>query len=720
MDRMQTEINEEFQLAVDFILQTNRSLFLTGKAGTGKTTFLKYILQKTTKNAVVVAPTGVAAINAGGVTMHSFFQLPFNPFVPEVTYFTGPGKQYADPHSLFETTHFNSSKIKLYKSLELLVIDEVSMVRCDMLDCIDVILRRFRKSALPFGGVQVLFIGDLFQLPPVAREWDLLKNYYESPFFFSARVIQNDQPVYIELQKIYRQNEMRFIQLLNRLRNNEMNEDDYNLLQEHYAANFIDDRNDYITLTTHNYKAEKVNDAELRKLETEPFVFKAEVSGDFPESMYPMEYQLQLKAGAQVMFIKNDSDPMKRYFNGKLATITSINENTIQVKCKEDELLIEVEKETWNNIRYRINPETNAIEEEVIGHFTHYPLRLAWAITIHKSQGLTFKKAIIDAGQAFAAGQVYVALSRCVDLEGIILQSRILPHAVKTDERILAFEQSQKSTRVYALALEAERRKYRQQVLMEAFDWSGITHSIKELNELMQQLKTDASLFERSALFDDTKIERQLELIEKLAVKANNAISRENDQELIELMQRAIPYFCSSIKADLIEPFQAHVKEMQHRTGTKGYLKKALPLALVWEAKIKHLEHLDFNGIRFYSGPSFITEEAAIKLTDAKATKAEKGATYQETLHLYKAGKTVAEIAALRNLAPGTIEGHLAKLVALNELDIFTFLNEQQILKIAEIALQPGYEKSSAVKEHFRDAFSYSQIRMALDYVKNK
>jgi len=718
---MNTEINAEFKVAAEFVLQTSQNLFLTGKAGTGKTTFLKYILSQTIKNTVVVAPTGVAAINAGGVTMHSFFQLPFSPFIPEVAHFGSAMRDTVDPHSLFETVRFNTSRIKLYKSLQLLIIDEVSMLRADLLDCIDTVLRRFRKSQLPFGGVQVLFIGDLFQLPPIAREWDLLKDYYETPFFFSARVLKNNPPMYIELKKIYRQNEMRFIQLLNRLRNNELTEDDFELLQERYDANQMIDRDDYITLTTHNSKAEKVNTSELQQIDATAYSFEAEVKGDFPETMFPMETTLTLKQGAQVMYIKNDSDLSKRYFNGKLGTVKRINENSIVVISKDDQSELEVPKETWENKKYKLDLTTNKIEEEVVGRFMHYPLRLAWAITIHKSQGLTFQKAIIDAGQSFAAGQVYVALSRCVSLNGIILQSRILPHAVRTDERILEFEASQKSIDTIAASLEEEKRKYRQTFLMQAFDWNGIELSIHELAELMgAQSVTDTAASLPLLQSFKSKLNRHRELLIKLELKLQTAINQQRDTDLIDLMQRAIPYFCKSLKEEWIQPINEYLQEQSLKSKSKGYVKKMIPIAKVWELKIAELENLDYEGIRFYSGASFIDTNTILNEPIKTIEKLPKGATFKETLYQFLAGKSIPEISKERNLAPGTVEGHLVKLVASKDLDIHLFLTDEQIQLIAETARRADTDKVTPIVELLNGTFSFYQVKMALQFVSEK
>jgi len=421
--------NQMFQLAADLVNQSSSNIFLTGKAGTGKTTFLRYIKENCAKQLAVVAPTGVAAINAGGVTMHSFFQLPFSPFIPEVGGFNKQNEETTNKNGLLSKLRMTTEKKKILQELELLIIDEISMVRCDMLDAVDTVLRHTRRrNNERFGGVQVLFIGDMFQLPPVIKEhdWRLLKDFYSSPYFFDSLVIKEELPVYIEFDKIYRQSEEKFINVLNQLRNNQLDDDGRSLLERRFAPDFKRTKDDgYIILTTHNERARNKNETELNSLTNKSFSYRAEIGGDFPASAYPVEEQLLLKVGSQVMFIKNDTERIKRYFNGKIGIVTELENDKILVQCEDETEEIEVKKEKWENIRYTVDKKSRQLNEEVLGSFTQFPLRLAWAITIHKSQGLTFDKVIIDAGEAFAPGQVYVALSRCTTLDGIVLQSAI-------------------------------------------------------------------------------------------------------------------------------------------------------------------------------------------------------------------------------------------------------------------------------------------------------
>lgn len=477
--------NEMFQLAVQLVNQSNRNIFLTGKAGTGKTTFLKYIRENSPKQMAIVAPTGVAAINAGGVTIHSFFQLPISPFIPGSKGY-GRNDEIADRHSLLSRLRINSEKRKVIQELELLVIDEISMVRCDTLDAIDTVLRHVRQRNFErFGGVQVLFIGDMYQLPPVvpSQEWQILSQYYEGPYFFDSKVLEEQPPVYIEFNKIYRQRDEQFIRVLNQVRNNELDSESMKILDSRFSPNFRRNKNDgYIILTTHNYKADLINREELEKIAEKAATYRAEISGEFPEKAYPADEQLLLKAGAQVMFIKNDAaDKGKRYFNGKIGTIKRFEDGKVIVQCKDEEHEIEVTRETWNNIRYTLNNTSRNLEEEVLGSFMQFPLRLAWAITIHKSQGLTFEKAIIDAEEAFAAGQVYVAISRCTNLPGLILKTPIRSSSLHSDDRIVAFSKSQSSLKGLENEVEKARRNYELTILQSVFDFGVAAENCRVL-----------------------------------------------------------------------------------------------------------------------------------------------------------------------------------------------------------------------------------------------
>ena len=465
--------NPELQLAYDFVQYTSKNVFLTGKAGTGKTTFLHDFKKNTPKRMIVTAPTGVAAINAGGVTLHSFFQMPFGPYIPG-----------SDVQRQAEQRRFSREKINIIRGLDLLVIDEISMVRADLLDGVDAVLRRYKQRHLPFGGVQLLMIGDLHQLAPVVKEqeWELLKPYYDSCYFFSSNALKQTDMISIELKHIYRQSDERFIQLLNRVRDNRLDSDTLQALNTRCMPGLKgDEKDDYITLTTHNRSADDINNRQMQALNSKPFTFQAGIEGDYPEYSYPAAAQLTLKKGAQVMFVRNDSSADKLYFNGKIGKITHLDKHSISVKCPDDDEDIPVEPVSWENIKYTLNPISKEITEEVIGKFVQYPLRLAWAITIHKSQGLTFERAIIDANAAFSHGQVYVALSRCKTFEGMVLSTPISPQAVKTDFTVAQFVDQAGRHPPTREQLDSAKILYQQNLLMECFDYQALASSLRNL-----------------------------------------------------------------------------------------------------------------------------------------------------------------------------------------------------------------------------------------------
>ncbi len=488
--------NPELQLAEEFVQHTNCTIFLTGKAGTGKTTFLHRIKQQSHKRLVITAPTGVAAINAGGVTLHSFFQMPFGPFIPG-------SEAHTSQH------RFSKVKKNIIKSLDLLIIDEISMVRADLLDGVDSVLRRYRGSDLPFGGVQLLMIGDLHQLAPVVKEteWQLLRSYYDSPYFFSSTALRRLEMLPIELVHIYRQSDSHFIELLNRVRDNRLDAPTLEQINSRYLPDFSPEEDaGYITLCTHNSRADAINRNKLSALQGRVRSFAAELDGDFPEHTYPVASSLELKTGAQVMFARNDTGTDKRYFNGKIGKITAIFEDMIEVQCPDEPGTIEVGQATWENIEYTVNQETAEISQKIIGTFKQYPLKPAWAITIHKSQGLTFDKAIIDAQAAFAPGQVYVALSRCRTFEGMVLSSPLMPSSVKSDATVQRFMAEACAQVPTAEKLALEKGRYQRILLLECFDFQSLQRHLGRLTGL---LRGNASIIQVQAGADIGEVQQQ-------------------------------------------------------------------------------------------------------------------------------------------------------------------------------------------------------------------
>jgi hypothetical protein len=729
--------NIHFELATAFVNQTGRHIFLTGKAGTGKTTFLRFIRENGYKKTAVAAPTGVAAINAGGVTLHSLLQIPFNQFVP--TFSTGWDSGLLNRNTILRQLKMSSEKQELLRELELLIIDEASMVRADLLDAADTILRYVRQQPQqPFGGLQVLYIGDLYQLPPVVKEgeWNLLKEYYESPYFFDAQVMKETPLVYIELDKIYRQQDATFVNILNNIRNNTVTTADLDLLHQRFKPNFEAPADDfYITLTTHNFKAGQINQEQLQELNTLSHRFEAALEGDFNENSYPAEKLLELKKGSQVMFIKNDTNEPKRYFNGKIGVVDSIEKDEILIRFAGEKGLIKAEKETWENIRYAYNKDSDSVEEEKLGSFTQYPLRLAWAITIHKSQGLTFTRAIIDAGSAFAAGQVYVALSRLTDMEGLVLHTRIQQGAIFTDHRIERVLQYAASNETLQTLLQTESREYAGQLLLRVYDWQKMVREFADFHNDMdgRQIPEREKAMGLSHGFTQQVLQQQ-QTCEKFVPQLEDLLRQSQQQneygQLHDRVSKAAQYFEPLIK-NMQQQIEQHIQEYRVKSKTKKYIRSLYGLRAVVQQKQKQLyqsqvltQSLAGGGLPDYT--AFKTKVIEKEKNDIAQTEQElapkkktvKGETKLMSLQMFQDGKSITEIALFRSLTNGTIEGHLTAFIETGEVTIEQLVKPEKMKQITAAMDELGEVASPALKEKLGADFSYGEIRAVQTYLK--
>ncbi len=580
--------NNQLELAYEFVQYSGRNIFLTGKAGTGKTTFLHNITKTITKRNIVVAPTGVAAINAGGVTIHSFFQIAPGIFIPDLQVNTLQGTEKAQ-------MRISKVKIDIIRSLELLIIDEISMVRADLLDAIDNVLRHYRYSSKPFGGVQLLLIGDLQQLAPVVKdnERELLEKYYSSIYFFGSNALRKTNYLSIELKKVYRQSDQTFIEILNRVRDNKLDISTIEQLNARYQPDILNKKQaGYIVLTTHNNQAKYINNERLAKLVGKPGIFTAEVSGDFPETSYPTEYSLELKIGAQVLFVKNDPSPEKLFYNGKIGEVVEIDDDVVFVKCQNQDNILAITPLTWENNRYSVNQDTKEIVEEIIGTFRQIPLKLAWAITIHKSQGLTFEKAIIDAQAAFAHGQVYVALSRCTSLKGLILSSPINIHGIKSDSSIVEFNTKISYTQPDIEQLKQAKIEFQIELLNELFDFGDIR---KSFYSFLKNIKENSNILNTN-LTDKAKA--VIETLQKdfydVGQKFNNEIAsyaKKNESvEESELIQgrimKAIAYFQPKMESEILKFIETIDISCDNKQVAK--ILNEIKSKIEWELQIKN------------------------------------------------------------------------------------------------------------------------------------
>lgn len=742
----------EAEFVLQFINQTNRSVFLTGKAGTGKTTLLKKIIATTHKNTVVVAPTGIAALNAGGVTIHSMFQLPFGGFLPvhEAGAHFSDNLKFETRDTLYRHFKMNGLKKAVIQNMELLIIDEVSMLRADLLDAIDYMLQSVRKNSQPFGGVQVLFIGDLLQLPPVVRdeEWRILRAYYAGKFFFHSHVIRRHPPLYIELPKIFRQKDDRFIALLNNLRNNYITEQDIATLNQFVRPGFDFKANKgYITLTTHNAKADRINAASLADLKGAPIDFYTEITGDFPEKIYPVEEKLTLKQGAQVMFIKNDPSPEKNYFNGKMGIVKSLSEAEIIVHFPEEGKTIEVEKYEWQHIRYVLNPDTREVEEEVLGTFVQYPLRLAWAITVHKSQGLTFDKAALDVSQVFLPGQAYVALSRLRSLDGLVLLSPLRMNGMANDQDVMQYAESKSAGSDLPDTLKNETKRFIFNYLISSFDWRDLSREWRAHRDSYRAGKPVSAKSTQAgwAKKQSESIEGLLGPSQKFLAQLHSVFAKEVDFQFVaDRIEAAYQYFFPLLDQLTDELFTRLVAAGRAKKAKTLYeelmalealqtsaiirlMKARLLMAAVVRGEPLSKDKLNTAEIKNYRTEklSKIRENLNIQNggipdheedTDRYARKKKAGepkkSTVMETYQLWQQRYSIREIANMRKLTPQTICNHMAKLIESETLRISEVLPEEKIRELSEIFKGFKGDTLGELKEKHGDRFTWDELKM--------
>ena len=739
---------EEYILTL--VNQTNRNIFLTGKAGTGKTTLLHKIINTCYKNTVVVAPTGIAALNAGGVTIHSMFQLPFASFLPTLSNppIVNEFLRFENRFSLRKHFQMHKNKQQVIRNMELLIVDEVSMLRADVLDAMDYMLQFIRKDKRPFGGVQVLFIGDLLQLPPVVKqeEWEVLKHYYKGMFFFQSEVITQNPLLYVELETIYRQTDKLFISILNHLRENQLTSEDIKQLEKYVQPDFPKKHlKDYITLTTHNAKADAMNQREMSKLSSPLFSYEADIVDDFPEYLYPIEKVIQLKEGARVMFIKNDISGEHLFFNGKMGTVVSLSEGEITVKL-DGGRVINVERYEWENVRYKLNETTKDIEEERLGSFTQYPLRLAWAITIHKSQGLTFEKAILDLASVFASGQAYVAFSRLRSLDGLVLLSSVSANGINNNGEVIGYAENKASEKEVQTACYTGKTKFLQENILNTFEWNTLLEEwVLHRNSYSGEIG-NKNLYKDWASQQLVRVQELVTVSEKFIKQLKTLFNNATDvQHIFERVAKGITYFTPLLKQlwyevllvegkianqKKVKQFFTELKELDNslsETLKKLFrLEQMIQLAQsdqpfdkekIHSAKLETLYTELIGKINniLKNEKLFIGEYPLSK--DDKPKK-EKRSTYDITLQLWKKGKTVAEIAKERTLSQATIYSHIAKCIEQDKITITEVLPEETINELNTIfkeneeltTLKSLYEKTE-------ERYSWDELRLFRAYL---
>ncbi len=752
---METQITDRLELAAHFVNSTNSPIFLTGKAGTGKTTFLRKLADLTHKRFVVLAPTGIAALHAKGVTIHSQFLLPFGTFLPTREpegNFSNSGNFFTQ-FTLGRRHSLNMARKKVLKAVDLLIIDEVSMLRADILDAIDYRMRSVKRNFdEPFGGVQVLMIGDLYQLPPIVKdhEWQVLNRFYKSMHFFEAHAIRQSGMVYLELDKIFRQKDEKFIAILNHLRDNEATAADIAFLNTFYKTEEeIKNLTDTITITTHNYKAEEHNQKELTALKSKSHTFEATIEKDFPDSLYPIPKTLELKEGAQIMFIKNDTSGFSEYFNGKMATVKTIDGDGITVRLADSKVDYKLRKEVWENKKYAINEETKELVEDTIGTFEQYPIKLAWAVTVHKSQGLTFDKAIIDVGQAFAPGQVYVALSRLRGLDGLTLRTRIQPHVINSDRDVVNFTQTTQDQEPLERLLTIHQKKYMAKLLESTFDFG----------EIIQSFTAFTKDFGGSMEFEDMEMQKAVPMIyEGIQLEGENTykfqrqllhILQTNEEEkLLERLEKGSQYYAKLLQESL-KKLLVHAGEVERFTRSKSYLEGISEIELMVFKKLTEVKKVTFLVPAIFNGEEIgkmdkVTQELIhLRLSlaqDAKQAakdnpkfasnktgkkkkekgeaklKMEKGETYEITYELSQSGKSIADIAFERGLAESTIRGHLARGIAEGKVSIHAHMGEKEIQEISDLIKSKNGD-IVLVRQEFPSKYDYGTLKMVANHL---
>ncbi|WP_134089449.1 helix-turn-helix domain-containing protein [Olivibacter sp. XZL3] len=732
--------NTTFAQAVSFINHTNRPVFLTGKAGTGKTTFLRYIKEHTHKKLAVVAPTGVAAINAGGTTLHSLFFLPFGMYLADYPLaWDDPGNLVYNKQRLFGKIKLTKQRRAILQELDLLIIDEVSMLRADTLDAIDAILRWARRNAAPFGGVQMLFIGDLYQLPPVVKgqEQPLLYQYYKSPFFFDAHVMQEVPPVLLELNKVYRQKDTHFISLLNNIRNNCCSMEELNQLNRHYQPDFRPGPEEaFITLSSHNHIAEQINQRELDALPGSPVCFEAAIKGDFSEHSFPTDGSLYLKEGAQIMFIKNDKGEERRYFNGKIGVIVKIDARAgeIKVRFPGEQEAFTVEQEEWKNLRYNYDKQSDKISEETLGTFKQYPIRLAWAVTIHKSQGLTFDKAVIDAGSSFAAGQVYVALSRLTRLEGLVLRSKITQASIHTDPHVVTFSKGILPEEEIAELLLQEQKAYLLNNLSKTFFWSNLTSETNTLkNDILAKNIPDKSLAYKKIGIISSACNQQFEVAEKFKNWLNKQFLNLNDLDIDLIHERttkAATWFLKCLEDELIAPLKQHIDAWAIKKKNKKYQKELADLLLSYQRKREQIKQSTFITQAIRDGRNIqdviheVTrhQQQAVVAPSEKETKKSKtavGETKRTSLSLFKKGHSIEEIASLRGLTSSTVITHLISFIG-SDLTAAELMPASKLEAVIALLKQHPEKSITEIRELLNRKVEFHEIRIAQAALRSK